>query len=106
MKKKIISLFMSALMITALVGCGAQKDESTLNQIKEKEKFTYALTGAYPPFNYIDEKGKLVGFDVDIANALAEKMGVEAEPVTTQWDGIIGGLKSKRFDTIIGSYNR
>ena len=103
MKKKIISLFMSALMITALVGCGAQKDESTLNQIKEKEKFTYALTGAYPPFNYIDEKGKLVGFDVDIANALAEKMGVEAEPVTTQWDGIIGGLKSKRFDTIIGS---
>lgn len=103
MKKKIISLFMVTLMIMAIIGCGAQTDKSTLSEIKEKKKFTYALTGAYPPFNYIDENGKLVGFDVDIANALADNIGVEAEPITTQWDGIIGGLKSKRFDTIIGS---
>lgn len=103
MKKKILILFMSALMIFTLVGCGSQTNKSTLNQIKENGKFTYALTGAYPPFNYMDEDGKAVGFDIDIANALATKIGVKAEAITTQWDGIVGGLKSKRFDTIIGS---
>lgn len=103
MKKRILSMFMLALMISAIVGCGSNENKSTLNQIKEKGKFTYALTGAYPPFNYMDENGKVVGFDVDIANALADKMGVKAEAITTQWDGIVGGLKSKRFDTIIGS---
>lgn len=103
MKKRILTLFMSALMISTFVGCGSHTNKSTLKQIKEKGEFTYALTGAYPPFNYMDENGKVVGFDVDIANALAEKMGVKAEAITTQWDGIVGGLKSKRFDTIIGS---
>lgn len=103
MKKKILAFFMSTLMIGALAGCNAQSNKSTLQQIKDKGEFTYALSGAYPPFNYIDESGKVVGFDVDIANALAKKIGVKAEPITTQWDGIIGGLKSNRFDTIIGS---
>lgn len=103
MKKRILTLFMSVLMISAVVGCGVNDDRSTLTKIKEKGKFTYALTGAYPPFNYMNEDGQLVGFDVDIANALANDMGVEAEAISTQWDGIVGGLKSKRFDTIIGS---
>lgn len=103
MKKRILAFFMSTLMIGALAGCKTQSNKSTLQQIKDKGEITYALSGAYPPFNYIDESGKVVGFDVDIANALAKKIGVKAEPITTQWDGIIGGLKSKRFDTIIGS---
>ena len=46
MKKKIISLFILTLMIMAIIGCGAQTDKSTLSEIKEKKKFTYALTGA------------------------------------------------------------
>lgn len=106
MSKRIMkAAFLVLMMITVLgmlAGC-TKKDKSTWATIKEKGKFTFACSGGYPPFNYMDENGKLVGFDVEIAQALGKVMGVEAEGITTDWDGIIGGLTGNRFDTIIGS---
>jgi len=100
-KSKIILL--SVLMISLFfIGCN-NKDQTTMEKIKDKGEMTFAMTGGYPPFNFINEDGDLDGFDIDIAKALAKEMGVEAKPITTAWDGIIGGLLSKRFDTIIGS---
>jgi polar amino acid transport system substrate-binding protein len=102
MRKTIVILMAVLLLTAAMAGC--QKGEmTTLDKIQDSGEMTFAMTGAYPPFNFVDEGGELAGFDIDIANALAEKMGVEAAPITTAWDGIIGGLQSNRFDTIIGS---
>ncbi|WP_070000866.1 ABC transporter substrate-binding protein [Cellulosilyticum sp. I15G10I2] len=98
--KKII-LFMLTSVVVLLMGCN--KDQSTYEKIQKSKEMSFAMTGAYPPFNFINEEGELDGFDIDIANALAEQMGVKAVPITTAWDGIIGGLESSRFDTIIGS---
>jgi len=78
-------------------------EQDTLDVIMERGEFTFAMTGAYPPFNYIDESGDLAGFDIDIANALAGELGVEAVGITVTWDGIITGLNNGRFDSIIGS---
>jgi len=108
---KKISILMVIMMMVFLVGCVDNGDTTTdtgveadtLDSIIERGTMTFAMTGAYPPFNYIDTDGELIGFDIDIANAIAEKLGVEAEPVTVLWDGIIGGLTSERFDMIIGS---
>lgn len=100
MFKRVGIIFIVAMMVF-LVGCNTKGD--TLAAIQENGKMTFAMTGAYPPFNFIDTDGTLIGFDIDIANAIADKMGVEAEPLTTLWDGIIGGLTSSRFDMIIGS---
>jgi len=74
-----------------------------LDKVKQSGSLTFALTGKYPPFSFINEGGQLQGFDVDIGNQIAKKIGVKAVPVTTAWDGIVGGLLAGKYDAIIGS---
>ena len=59
--------------------------------------------GAYPPFNSLTADGRLIGFDIDIAEALCAEMNVKCEFVTQDWDGIIPALQSGKFDVIIAS---
>ena len=67
------------------------------------DKIKLGTEGAYPPFNLIDASGAVVGFDVEIGQALCAKMGSECEVVTSDWDGIIPALNAKKFDMIIAS---
>ena len=67
------------------------------------DKVRIGTEGAYPPFNMIDREGKVAGFDVDIARALCDKMGIECVFVTQDWDGIIPGLMAGKYDAIVAS---
>lgn len=60
-----------------------------------------AMEGTYPPFTFRDEAGELTGFDVDIARALAEELGLRPEFVLTEWSGILGGLQADKYDVIL-----
>jgi cystine transport system substrate-binding protein len=61
---------------------------------------TVATEGTYRPFSYHDQTGELVGFDVEIAEAVADKLGLEVSFQETQWDAIFAGLEAGRFDVI------
>jgi len=88
------------LLIAGLAAVGAM---ITVAGASAQDKITIATEGAYPPFNAKNAKGELIGFDVDIANALCEKMEAECELVAQDWDGIIPGLVAEKYDAIIAS---
>jgi arginine/ornithine transport system substrate-binding protein len=70
---------------------------------EEWKKIRIGVEGAYPPFSYVNSDGKLEGFDIDLANALCEKIGAECTMVQQDWDGIIPGLLARKYDAIIAS---
>lgn len=61
------------------------------------------VEGAYPPFSEVNSSGEVVGFDIDIANALCDTMQAKCELVQIDWDGLIPALKGRKIDAIIAS---
>ena len=88
-----------ALLALILAVCPALADgEDQLAAIKAKGEIVVATEGAWAPWTYHDEQGNLVGFDVEVAKAIADKLGVTATFVETEWDGIFAGLDAGRYD--------
>ncbi|UTO28838.1 transporter substrate-binding domain-containing protein [Bartonella harrusi] len=73
------------------------------NQCANAQTLKIATEGSYPPFSYIDSNNKLQGFDVDISHALCEKMNIECMINTQDFEGMIPGLLSKKYDAIVAS---
>jgi len=74
---------------------------STLNKILERGELRVGLEPGYLPFEMKDKKGRLIGYDVDIAKAMAKAMGVKLKIEETVFDGIIASLLTNKFDIII-----
>lgn len=79
---------------------GDQAEQNALEAVLASGKMRIGTEGTYAPFTYHDADGKLTGFDVEIAKEVAKHMGVTAEFVETQWDGLFAGMDANRFDTI------
>lgn len=92
----------ATLYLLSLCACSEQKQDA-LSRIKETKTISFAMSGGYPPFNFYNSDNQLVGFDVDVAKEVAKRLGVEFKPVTTEWSGIIEGLRSGAYDGILGS---
>ncbi|ANI13865.1 cystine transporter subunit [Pseudomonas citronellolis] len=85
----------------SFLGQQASADEELLKQIQGNGAIKVGLEGTYPPFSFVDENGKLSGFEVDFAELLAKELGVKAKLQPTKWDGILAALESKRLDVVI-----
>lgn len=84
----------------AATDSAAPAEQNSLEAVKASGKLRIGTEGTYAPFTYHDADGKLTGFDVEIVEEVTKRLGVEAEFIETQWDGIFAGMDAKRFDTI------
>jgi L-cystine transport system substrate-binding protein len=114
MKKISLVLLMILTAVFVLSACGSAKEDNAkkddnntgstegdlLAKVQEEGELLVGTEGTYPPFTYHDESGKLTGFDVEIAEEVASRLGVKAKFMETQWDAMFAGLDSKRFDMI------
>ena len=104
---------LSAAGVLHLTGCSASSGSAAgassaagpapvdlLEAIRTRGTLVVATEGAWSPWTFHDESDKLVGFDVEVATALAEKLGVKAEFVEGAWDGLFAGLDSGRYDIV------
>lgn len=106
-----IALILS-LCLCLLAGCAGNKQtpdttepqaetEDLLAKIKAAGAVTIAMEGTWAPWTYHDESDALVGYDVEIGQKLAEKLGVEAQFIEGEWDGLLAGLEAGRYDIMI-----
>lgn len=91
----------AAALVAVLAAAPVLADD--LETIKANDEFSFAMSGSFPPFSFVDPNNQVVGFDVDIGDGLAKQLGVRPKVVTTAWDGIIAGLKTGKYDAVIGS---
>lgn len=120
MRKKIINLMIVMTMTCGLfAGCGSDKasndagtesssdtasdssSDDLLSAIKERGYITVAMEGTWAPWTYHDEDDNLVGFDVEVAKAVADELGVDVQYQEGEWDGLLAGVQSGRYDIMV-----
>ena len=116
-RRTFISLMsvMAAAGVLSLAGCSSNTSASTasstaasasaaaankLETIQSSGKLVIALEGAWQPWSFHDESDTLVGYDVEVSRAIAEKLGVEPEYVESDWDSLFAGLDAGRYDLV------
>ncbi len=90
-------LLLAALILAGCAGSSGGGD----TPIKSAGVLRVGTEGVYSPFSYHDAAtGQLVGYDVDVARAVADKIGVTVEFVETPWDSMFAALEANRFDVV------
>ncbi len=97
--KKVLAIVLAALMLFALVACGggSENQTETQDQAGEKQVLIMATNASFPPYEYKDGDS-FAGIDVEIANAIADKLGMTLQIEDVEFGSIIGGVQSGRFD--------
>jgi arginine/ornithine transport system substrate-binding protein len=90
-------------IITLLVLAGTLA--TPLAQAKEWKEVTIAMDATYPPFESLTPDGQLIGFEVDLANAVCAEMKLKCKVINAGWDGLIPGLMAKKYDALMSSMN-
>ncbi|OLF39158.1 MULTISPECIES: amino acid ABC transporter substrate-binding protein [unclassified Psychrobacter] len=111
MKRRNLLAFAASTVLLAACGQSPTNEAETsataaaegsdlLQRINNGGTINVGTEGTYPPFTYHDESGQLTGYDVEVTRAVADKLGVDVEFKETQWDAMLAGLDSERFDIV------
>jgi ABC-type amino acid transport substrate-binding protein len=101
-RRTIISTALVAVAGSTLPFGGQAFAETTLQKIKRTGVMTVGASAAYAPFEYIAD-GKIIGYDVDLGNAVAKRMNVKAEWQDIDFKGLVAALKSGRVDVLFSA---
>ncbi|WP_182405113.1 amino acid ABC transporter substrate-binding protein [Psychrobacter sp. GP33] len=109
-RRALLTLAASTLLLAACsqsntndadtTGKASDGSSELLQRVNSSGTINVGTEGTYPPFTYHDESGKLTGYDVEVTRAVADKLGVKVDFKETQWDAMLAGLDSKRFDMV------
>lgn len=91
------------LCVLFLSGCRPAATSSSLDSVKQDGVLTVGNDTTYAPFEFIDTDNAPTGFDVDLIDAVAKKLGLQSDIITTAWDGIIPALQARKFELLISS---
>lgn len=100
---RIIALILTLGLFTGCASTSPQPDMDLdlLDEILQRGTLIIGTEGTYSPNSYHDESGALVGFDVEVAQAVAAKLGVEAQFVEAEWDSLFAGMDAGRIDVVV-----
>ncbi len=100
----VISLFVFSLLIVSLFIASLFIEDPAWQRIQQTKTITFATDATFPPFAALDEKGNFFGFDIDLGNELAKRLGVKAEFEAVSYDGLLGTLIVNRDDAVLSAF--
>lgn len=99
--KKVSKAVLSAALLATLAGCSSKSEDTSLKDVQASGELKIGLEGDWQPFSYHHEDDNLVGYDVEVATKVAEKLGVKAVITEGPWDGLLTGLDTGVYDVVV-----
>ena len=96
--KKIAVIILSAALVVALAACGSSKDSDSNKSSCKAGTLTMGTNASFPPYEYVDDNGKIVGIDAEIAQAIADKLGMKLEIKDMEFESLVPAVKAKSID--------
>ena len=101
--KRMIAVMLAAFMLASVLtmAVSAKGSDDLLETIQKRGTIIVGLEGGSAPWSYVDENDELTGYDVEVAKAIADKLGVEIQIVPGEWDGLFAGMDAGRYDMVV-----
>lgn len=91
-------------LLLALAACGSKDASTDGMKLVDEGKFTFAASGEFKPFSYVNKDGTMIGFDIEVGEAVAKELGLDPVQKKFKFGGIVEGVKSGRFDAAVASH--
>ncbi|MFZ7945779.1 MULTISPECIES: transporter substrate-binding domain-containing protein [Bacillaceae] len=104
MRRQYIFLLLGLFLLGTLTACAEKDQLSDGTKLIDKEKFTFAASGEFKPFSYLNDDLSMTGFDVEVGNAVGKKLGLEPVQKRMKFKGLIEGIKTGRADAAVASH--
>ena len=111
--KKLVALLLAVALVVSVTGCSgapstaqAAASTGTLQKVLKEGKLTIGCILSFPPFGFKDESGTPKGYDVDVAQALADSLKVKLEIIEVTADARVSSLETGKVDAVFGNFTR